>query len=85
MSGEWKKIFKYEDESGGAKRDEMNGLVDRGKKRKEPDAETEDDDEKPSKTNGAKQSSGRSAASTKSPGKKQLSLDAHIGKKKIRI
>lgn len=84
MNGEWKKVFKYEDQSGGVKKDEMNGLVDRGKKRKEPEAEVEDDEQQASETNGAKKSGRKSATQAKGLGGKQTLLDAHVGKKKTK-
>jgi cryptochrome len=84
MNGEWKKIFGYGDENGGVKEKETKGLVDRGKKRKEPKFEGEDDEQGESKTNEAKKSDRKSAAPARSSGKKQTSLDAHVGRKKAK-
>jgi cryptochrome len=64
MNGEWKKVFNYEDESGEAKKDEMNGLIVRGKKRREPEYEGAEDDEE-GKTNGARKTGKSSATAAK--------------------
>ncbi len=74
-SGEWKKMFNYKDESGGAKKDETKGVVNSGGKRKRANGNHEDDaaEEKTSK--------GKSSGSPAKDGKKQPTLDAHFGKK----
>ena len=77
LNGEWKAIFKYQDESKGAKKDEMNGLVDRGRKRKELEATEEEG----IKSNGARKASKKTAAPAKGP-TKQTSLDVHLGRKR---
>jgi cryptochrome len=81
MNGEWKKIFKYGD--GEVKKSRTTDLADRGKKRKEPEPDVEDDEKAGSKINGARRSGQKKSAGTaKGSGKKQTSLDAHVDKKK---
>lgn len=84
MSGEWKKIFSVGDEKGGVKKAETKNLVNRGKKRKEPESEDEDDEKLASKTNGAKKAGHTPAGTTRGSGKKQTSLDGHVDKRKTK-
>ena len=70
--GSWKKIFKYEDQSGGAKKDETNGLVERGKRKRQDDAEAQQNGHVKPESSSSKDA------------KKQGTLDAHMGKKKAK-
>jgi cryptochrome len=83
MNGEWKKVFNYGDEDGGGKNTETNGLVNRGKKRKEHAVEVDEETVSKTKTNGDQKSIKKSVVVKKGSGRKQTSLDAHVGKKTV--
>ena len=81
--GSWKEVFGYKDESGGVSKDETNGVVNGGiheRKRKrdnEGEIEGEEDDRADEEKPVQKQ--------TRRKGdKRQATLDAHIGKKKVK-
>ena len=82
--GSWKQIFGYEDESGGMRKDETNGFVKGGRlgKKRGRDDENEDEGEE----DGVVEEKGKPKSNkTHAKGdKSQATLDAHIGRKKVK-